>query len=220
MQNTAGKPHPRWADSNFRDGDPNEKWHSRATKCVPLSKRGVGDDHPARNRGNMLSPIKTEPSTDSQDPSLYRFSASPAPPVRYHTFDIRRTSSNGSFDAPDQQRQQQYNSPTSLNMPYPTSPTAHFNGTSGSSYPDNRNGSYAIGSNSDDGSNYSDQYSSNGSTPQNFCPCRNHPTTGVAFMNLQQQLQNSLTSLRQFPHPPNTSCLVYRRVAELNDLLQ
>ncbi|KAJ3506747.1 hypothetical protein NMY22_g17150 [Coprinellus aureogranulatus] len=61
-----GKPHPRWADTNFRDGDPNEKWHSRATKCVPLSKRGIGsDDHPPRSgRGNGLSPIKTEPPTD------------------------------------------------------------------------------------------------------------------------------------------------------------
>ncbi|GAW02677.1 Heme-responsive zinc finger transcription factor HAP1 [Lentinula edodes] len=34
-----GKPHPRWADSNFRNGDPSEKWHSRATKTLPTPKR-------------------------------------------------------------------------------------------------------------------------------------------------------------------------------------
>lgn len=217
-----GKPHPRWADTNFRDGDPNEKWHSRATKCVPLSKRGV-DEHGSRSaRGSMLSPIKTEPSTEGQNPNLYRFSPSPAPSVRYHNFDVRRTSSNGSFESPEQQRQQQqqYNSPTAISMQYPTSPTTHYNGNSNTTYPENGNGGYAMGNNSDDGSNYSDQYSSSGSTPQSFCPCRNHPTTGVAYMGLSQQLQNSLTSLRQFNHPPNTSCLVYRRILELNDLLQ
>ncbi|KAF6747864.1 hypothetical protein DFP72DRAFT_918537, partial [Ephemerocybe angulata] len=197
-----GKPHPRWADTNFRDGDPNEKWHSRATKCVPLSKRGV-DEHGSRSaRGSMLSPIKTEPSTEGQNPNLYRFSPSPAPSVRYHNFDVRRTSSNGSFESPEQQRQQQqqYNSPTAISMQYPTSPTTHYNGNSNTTYPENGNGGYAMGNNSDDGSNYSDHYSSSGSTPQSFCPCRNHPTTGVAYMGLSQQLQNSLTSLLSQHH--------------------
>ncbi|KAK0504366.1 hypothetical protein EDD18DRAFT_1133272 [Armillaria luteobubalina] len=78
-----GKPHPRWADSSFRDGDPNEKWHSRATKCAPLS---------AAKRTRAPSPsVKAEAPPDSAPGAggtLYRFSPSPpAPPpssMRYH----------------------------------------------------------------------------------------------------------------------------------------
>ncbi|EAU86280.1 hypothetical protein CC1G_08004 [Coprinopsis cinerea okayama7 len=232
-----GKPHPRWADSNFRDGDPNEKWHSRATKCIPLQKRSatLNDDHSGRNGRalpTLLSPIKTEPSAEAPNPNLYRFSPSPAPnSVRYHTFDVRRTSSNGSFNE-DQQRpqtqqgQQPYNSPPSLGMTYPTSPNnSQYNGNStSSSYSDNGSNGYPPLTNSPDGNNstYNDQYSTtNGSTPQGYCPCRTNPSTGVAYINLSQQLQSSLTTLRQFSHhPPNTNCLTYRRVVELNDLLQ
>ncbi|KAJ2917006.1 hypothetical protein MD484_g3424, partial [Candolleomyces efflorescens] len=102
-------------------------------------------------------------------------------------------------------------------MPYPTSPNSNHYGTnSASSYPENGNGNYGLAS-SDDGSNYSDQYPSNGSTPQTFCPCRSNP----AYLNLSQQLHSTLSSLRQFSHhPPNTGCLIYRRVTELNDLVQ
>ncbi|KAK0487810.1 hypothetical protein IW261DRAFT_1450028 [Armillaria novae-zelandiae] len=77
-----GKPHPRWADSSFRDGDSNEKWHSRATKCAPLS---------AAKRPRAPSPsVKAEAPPDSTPGAggtLYRFSPSPpAPPasMRYH----------------------------------------------------------------------------------------------------------------------------------------
>ncbi|KAK0187701.1 hypothetical protein F5146DRAFT_1104630 [Armillaria mellea] len=76
-----GKPHPRWADSSFRDGDPNEKWHSRATKCAPLS---------AAKRTRAASPsVKAEAPPDSTGGgTLYRFSPSPpaaAPAsMRYH----------------------------------------------------------------------------------------------------------------------------------------
>ena len=113
----SGKPHPRWADSNFRDGDPNEKWHSRATKCLPAQKRGpqsqsqqqpqqnghtengggggaggggTGDPRngvSTRGMQSLLSPIKSEPMNDGNNNAhLYRFSPSPAPSMRYHSF--------------------------------------------------------------------------------------------------------------------------------------
>ena len=114
----SGKPHPRWADSNFRDGDPNEKWHSRATKCLPAQKRGSQPQSPQQPQQNgqhttdgggnvstngtggdprngvstrgmqsLLSPIKSEPMTDTNNNAhLYRFSPSPAPSMRYHSF--------------------------------------------------------------------------------------------------------------------------------------
>ncbi|KAJ7069356.1 hypothetical protein C8F01DRAFT_1112400 [Mycena amicta] len=87
-----GKPHPRWADSAFRDGDPNEKWHSRATKCGPAQqavnngKRRLSSPTSGRT---ILPPIKTETDLNS---SLYRFSASPPPasaPPRYFAGDGR-----------------------------------------------------------------------------------------------------------------------------------
>ncbi|KAJ7489056.1 kinase-like domain-containing protein [Mycena latifolia] len=31
-----GKPHPRWADSTFNDGDPNQKWHSRPIRVTSV----------------------------------------------------------------------------------------------------------------------------------------------------------------------------------------
>ncbi|TFK27594.1 hypothetical protein FA15DRAFT_666269 [Coprinopsis marcescibilis] len=233
-----GKPHPRWADSNFRDGDPNEKWHSRATKCMPLQKRGVqlngnsanGEEHGGRNGRalpSLLSPIKTEPSGEPNNPSLYRFSPSPAPNPRYqtqqHTFDIRRTSSTGSFENAEQQRQ--YSSPTGpIALNYPGSPNGNspYHGNSNSSsYSDNGSNGYPL-TNSDDGNAYgNDQFpSTNGSSPSSYCSCRTHPSTGVAYISLSQQLQSSLTTLRQHPHhAPGTTCMAYRRVVELNELL-
>jgi hypothetical protein len=80
-----GKPHPRWAETSFRDGDPSEKWHSRATKCLPSSNKRrapspelVQDQNPSHTRlqSTMLTPIKTESSSDSSS-HLFRFSPSP-----------------------------------------------------------------------------------------------------------------------------------------------
>ncbi|KAF5381191.1 hypothetical protein D9757_007899 [Collybiopsis confluens] len=95
-----GKPHPRWADSSFRDGDPTEKWHSRATKCLPANKRRLPSPELVQDQSNsngssthsriqannnpMLTPIKTESS--SEPSHLFRFSPSPAPSIRYHNF--------------------------------------------------------------------------------------------------------------------------------------
>lgn len=223
----SGKPHPRWADSNFRDGDPNEKWHSRATKCAPLSKRrGHSPERPGERlsgRGvpSLLSPIKTEPVAETS-PHLYRFSPSPAPSMRYHTFqaDVRSPSAS-TFDS---DQQQTYSGTPGI--PYHTpssSPSVSYHGGQNpgsvpSSYSDC--GSYTL-SGSDDGNVYgADQYPSNGSS-QNFCPCRTSPGTGVAYISLAQQLQSSLNSLRQYSHhPPNTSCILYRRIVELNNIMQ
>ncbi|CAK5270558.1 unnamed protein product [Mycena citricolor] len=101
-----GKPHPRWADSNFRDGDPNEKWHSRATKCTPIPKRRQSPDlaHPsstsdttARGAPGLLPPIKTEMNNDPAS-NLYRFTASPAP--RYYDYADETYSGGGEAYSP------------------------------------------------------------------------------------------------------------------------
>lgn len=222
-----GKPHPRWAESNFRDGDPNEKWHSRATKCVPLTKRNGQssdrvDEHASRNGRavpSLLNPIKTEPTPDGS-PHLYRFSPSPGPSMRYHTF---QTDVRGSTY--DEQRLS-YNSPNGSSMGYGSPTQSHYHpsqttGSASSTYSDGGGGgNYPLSANEDSPS-YGDHFSSNGSTPQGFCPCRTSPATGVAYISLSQQLQTSLNALRQYSHhPPNTQCLLYRRIVELNSLMQ
>lgn len=86
-----------WADSSFRDGDPNEKWHSRATKCAPLAKRRHSPDA-ARNGTNpgrgvlpsLLTPIKIETATKPKS-QLYRFS--PSPPLTLPSAALLRRSS-------------------------------------------------------------------------------------------------------------------------------
>ncbi|PPR05416.1 hypothetical protein CVT24_008030 [Panaeolus cyanescens] len=247
-----GKPHPRWAESNFRDGDPNEKWHSRATKCVPLQKRGAqqiqqgqtqsnqqnspqlqqGDDH-RNNRAvhSLLSPIKTEPSTDNNH-GLYRFSDSPAPSMRYHTFqaDVRSNDSTAAFDG---EQRPGFNATTASGLPGYNSSTnnVHYNGASAggngaatSSYSDGGtggSGAYPL-SNSDDGNSFSEQFSVNGSSPQAHfaCPCRTHPTLAMQYATLSNSLQTSLASARQYAqHHPNSQCPIYRRMVELNSSL-
>ncbi|KAF9046354.1 hypothetical protein BJ165DRAFT_1152129 [Panaeolus papilionaceus] len=244
-----GKPHPRWAESNFRDGDPNEKWHSRATKCVPLQKRGSQQLQQGQNQSNtptsqqnqsgedrrgvhpLLSPIKTEPSTDSSH-GLYRFTDSPAPSMRYHTFqaDVRGTDSTTTFDG---EQRPSFNSTAASGLPGYTgsSNPVHYtgapgggNGTAPSSYSDGGTGNSAAYplSNSDDGNSYTEQFSVNGSSPQTHyaCPCRTHPTLAMQYATLSNSLQTSLASARQYAqHHPNSQCPIYRRMVELNNSL-
>lgn len=169
----------------------------------------------------MLNPIKTEPSSEAA-PHLYRFSPSPAPSIRYHTFQADvRTSPTSSFDT---SHRQSYNAPQpNSSVQYhasPSSPPAasYTTGHNGDSYSDG--GSYPL-SGSEDG-HYGERFPHpNSSPPSNFCPCRTSPATGVAYIALSQQLQTSLNSLRQFSHhPPNSQCLLYRRIIELNNLMQ
>ncbi|XP_006462961.1 hypothetical protein AGABI2DRAFT_194007 [Agaricus bisporus var. bisporus H97] len=215
-----GKPHPRWAETNFRDGDPNEKWHSRATKCAPIKR---SPDDPGRNNrsssGNstLVSPIKTEPISEPSS-SLYRFSPSPGPAsnsVRYHQpfpADVRTSNGGGSptspYDEP-QSRSFHVGSPTHA---YPAG--YHGHNSSGATYSDGGGSSYGNGHAY--GSGHHDHY--HGSPPQqNYCPCRSSPTLEVAYIALSQQLQNSLSSLRQYNHA--SQCPHYRKLIELNDLM-
>lgn len=217
-----GKPHPRWADSNFRDGDPNEKWHSRATKCIPVTKRRGSS--PERTNGRVvlpsLSPIKTEPVNDVSS-RLYRFSASPVPPMRYQNNfqnDVRSTPLSSSYEnehPPYPQSNGNYH-------PHTGSPSAYHAPPHSSSIPSSYSdgGSYTL-SGSDDGNSYHSGHGDQYSPSHTICSCRTSPGSSMAYISLAHQLQTSLNSLRQYsPHPPNTSCIIYRRVVELNNIMQ
>lgn len=220
-----GKPHPRWAETNFRDGDPNEKWHSRATKCAP-TKRSPDDpsrnNRPTSGNGVLVSPIKTEPISDAS-PALYRFSPSPGPgssSMRYHPPSFGgevRAHNGGSPTSPYDEHQQRSFHVGSPNQGYGSHPpnSYHSHG-SGSSYStESGGGSYSNGHVYGNG-NHSDHY--HGSPhQQTYCPCRTSPVTEVAYLTLSQQLQNSLTSLRQFTH--HSQCQLFRKIIEMNDLM-
>ncbi|KXN84330.1 Heme-responsive zinc finger transcription factor HAP1 [Leucoagaricus sp. SymC.cos] len=218
-----GKPHPRWAENNFRDGDPNEKWHSRATKYAP-SKRSPDSANRANRAGsgnNIVSPIKTEPISETSS-GLYRFSPSPGPgtgSMRYNqSFSGEVRASNGSPTSPyDEQHQRNFHvgSPNQGYTGHPPNTYHAHSGSGASSYSTDTTGSY--GSNHGYGNpNANDQY--HGSPHQQvYCPCRTSPTTGVAYLTLSQQLQNSLPPLRQYTH--HSQCQLFRKINELNDLM-
>ncbi|KAJ3785549.1 hypothetical protein GGU10DRAFT_268966 [Lentinula aff. detonsa] len=236
-----GKPHPRWADSNFRNGDPSEKWHSRATKTLPTSKRRapspelVEDQIISRSdvRGSNglhstllspLTPIKTESSSESSQ--LFRFSPSPAPSMRYHTFqtDVHAPATASAYEG---STRSSYRGPPPggsyhTTVPTPSSPysSAGHPGSGPSSYSDGGNTYHLSGS--DDGRSFAgDHYSRNSPPDPPFCSCRTNPALGHTYISLSQQLENTVHHIRQFSHhPPSSQCQLYRLITDLNQLMQ
>lgn len=186
---------------------------------------GRGDDIPSRGGRivpSLLSPIKTEPSNETS-PNLYRFSPSPAPSIRYHTFqsDLRSPSSS-SFD---NERHPPYTNGTSNVFHSPSSPSIPYHGSTNgnaipSSYSDGGGGSY----HSDDSTTFNGNVDYNGtnrSSSHAFCGCRTSPGLGLAYISLAHQLQSAVGTLRQYSnHSQNTQCVLYRRVVELSNLMQ
>ncbi|KAG1901089.1 uncharacterized protein F5891DRAFT_950944 [Suillus fuscotomentosus] len=222
-----GKPHPRWADANFRDGDPSERWHSRAAKNnMQLRRRGRSDD--VLERANLEprglvsaagAPIKIEPVTDISQPHLYRFT--PSPPASYSAFHSDNSSSppferqNGhhySNSLPSNGRSMPYSSPTSnQNMTYSHHHTDSSFQENGHVYPMNSAEQDKVF-----GNHFSDSPVSH-----SFCSCRTNPATGHALISLSHQLQSTLNSLRQYAqHPENTQCQLFRRIIELHDIMR
>lgn len=133
--------------------------------------------------------------------------------MRYHqSFSGELRTNNGS---PTSSYEEQRN--FSSNQAYGSHATYHAHSGSGaSSYSTDGSGSY--GSNHGYGNTAAnDQY--HGSPHQQvYCPCRTSPATGVAYLTLSQQLQNSLTPLRQYTH--HAQCQLFRKIMELNDMMQ
>ena len=221
-----GKPHPRWADANFRDGDPSERWHSRAAKnSLHLRRRVRSPDTLARSnqepRGLVSAsgtPIKIEPIAEIAQPHLYRFT--PSPPASYPAFH----SDNSASPPYERQNGHHYSngnlaSNARSSMPYP-SPTS----TNGLSYshqppdpPYHENGNvYQM--NACEAGNH---YPSDSPPTQHFCACRTNPGAEHALVSLGQQLQSTLASLRQYTqHPESSQCQLFRRINELSNLMQ
>ncbi|EIW74654.1 hypothetical protein CONPUDRAFT_93823 [Coniophora puteana RWD-64-598 SS2] len=216
-----GKPHPRWADANFRDGDPAERWHSRAAKnsSMQLRRRGRSPDppegSPTEPRG-MVTPsgvpsIKTEPGGDLSQPSLYRFSSN-SPPGSYQGFQSGTSSPISTYDR-------------NGHASYPNG-AVHPNGRSytysNGSYGHHSNG-HAPGStlHQNGGAYHAHAFAPDSPPGSGYCPCRTNPAANHAFLALGHQLQNTVDCLRQFAvHPEGAQCRLYRRIKELNSMIR
>ena len=56
---------------------------------------------------------------------------------------------------------------------------------------------------------------------QHSCACLTNPAAGNALIGLTNQLQNTAAVLRQLPeHNASRTCVILRRVTELNDIMQ
>ncbi len=232
IDSAKGKPHPRWADSSFRDGDPNEKWHSRATKCAPLSAKRRHSPDSAGERANpgrgilpsLLTPIKTESAAEPNS-QLYRFSPSPpASSMRYHqqvfSTDVRGSSSSASFENEHPSFSNGTSSSYHSNSSSTSAPYTNSGSTHSGSYSDRGSGEYPL-SGSEDSRNYSEHYHSSPSSQSTpFCSCRSSTAANHAYIALSHQLESTIGSLRQYAHHPNNQCPLYRRIAELHGLLQ
>ncbi|TCD68324.1 hypothetical protein EIP91_010962 [Steccherinum ochraceum] len=205
-----GKPHPRWAEPNFCDGDASEKWHSRSSKRAQFhrQKREYPEDgvHGMENP-LMSSIVKVEPSAEATQRRLYRLSPSP-PSMNY----------NGHHQHPQQHHVQGDCSPvddtsmSSTGYPSPSSNSYHGRQPGPSSITMPNNDLY-----------YHQPYIRPADSPQvpPSCTCVTNPAAGHPLIGLTHQLQNALHLLRQLPEHSNRhqQCIILRRITELNDLL-
>jgi hypothetical protein len=73
----------------------------------------------------------------------------------------------------------------------------------------------------DDDRAFAQRFAAASSPVPQFCACRTNPAMVHALIPLNHQLQNATTALRQYPHHNHdTQCLLFRRIAELHNLMQ
>jgi hypothetical protein len=204
-----GKPHPRWADANFCDGDPNEKWHSRASKRPPGMRLDLRRQRSSFDVGQPPSashtPIKSEPGDLSQT-FPYRFSPSPdsAQASPYQMFPPQNPASASYHDHA---------------MQYGSNGTSSGEGSAGSSYSPYLPPPGAYQSDAGADTRYRSQHGSD--SRDLYCPCHANPNASAVLVALSQQLQGAIGIMRGLQeHSGHTPCSLTRRMQDLSDLLQ
>ncbi|KAH9949782.1 hypothetical protein B0H21DRAFT_777052 [Amylocystis lapponica] len=212
-----GKPHPRWAEPNFCDGDATEKWHSRSSKRLQSQFQRQRRDgfpdvvHPSDGVVPHISSVKPEPSVEISQHSLYRFSPQP---------------SNGSAYSPAAQypptytRNQNHPTHNGSSSPEEESAMVYSSASSSSSmgYQDHRVADAS-------GHIHGDQYPylrpvTVDSVPHHSCSCISNPAAANPLIALTNQLRHTMHSIRQLPeHHSHHQCLIVKRVLELDDIL-
>ncbi|KAK7681628.1 hypothetical protein QCA50_015362 [Cerrena zonata] len=193
-----GKPHPRWADANFCDGDASEKWHSRSSRRVQSQMQRQKREQDDNGHSMDVSPVKVEQSADMSHRQLYRMS--PSPPMSAHPHQHQGDCSpveNANINSYQSSSTIGYghhrqHAPPSLSMP-------------------NNNDLY-----------YHQPYIKPAvSSPIHpSCTCLTNPAAGNPLIALIQQLQQTLQLLRQLPeHNSRHQCIILKRIVELHDLM-
>ncbi|CAL1712207.1 unnamed protein product [Somion occarium] len=197
-----GKPHPRWADANFCDGDASEKWHSRSSRRgqtqLQRQKREQQDD--ASMDGSLIPPVKVEQAADVSHRQLYRLS--PSPPMSANPHHQQHHGDCSPIDSPTMSSYQS-SSTMSYGHHRPQAPP-----------------SLAMPNNND--LYYHQPYiKPPASSPIHpTCTCLTNPAAAHPLIGLMHQLQNTLELLRHLPeHSGRNQCIVLRRIAELHDLM-
>ena len=206
----AGKPHPRWADANFCDGDPNEKWHSRASKRpgmrLELGRQRNSFDVGQPNTSASHTPIKSEPGDLSHN-FPYRFSPSPdsAQASPYQMFPPHGPPSTSYHEHP-----MQYGHGTGASS---------SEGSAASSYSPYLQppGPYHSDTTTDP------RYRSQGSDSRGdvYCPCHANPNANAVLLGLSQQLHGTIGVMRGLQeHSGHAPCSLMRHMQELSDILK
>ena len=202
MPGFSGKPHPRWAEPNFCDGDATEKWHSRSSRRTQAQfarQRREFQEGGGQIDGANVSPvIKVE--QDATQRHLYRLSQSP-PSLNSHP---QHTPGNCSP------------SDNSSLCSYPSS-------GSGVEYNNTRQNGTSLSMSNNNDLYYPQPYirPSDASPVQPSCTCLTNPAAGHPLIALTHQLQSTMEILRQLPeHANRNQCLMMKRITDLNDMMQ
>ena len=207
----AGKPHPKWAEPNFCDGDATEKWHSRSSRRLQFPKGTRADGRPDDGSAGRPSSIKTEhgdpQQQQQQQAALYRFTPSPEGGAQQqYALYGRHGAGAGVY------------SPTDDASCYASSPSLAYGEPRGGGehYYDHTPHHHASHHGHHHGHAQGNGYAA--------CPCLTNPAAGNALIGLTQQLQSTLAVLRQLPEHAaarqQAACAITRRVVELNDIMQ
>ncbi|TFK52385.1 hypothetical protein OE88DRAFT_1657625 [Heliocybe sulcata] len=215
-----GKPHPRWADANFRDGDPSEKWHSRSSKRSQGSKKYQTlldvEDGSVHASGLSVKAEPVESHSGSSQPHLYRLSPSPGPssPVCLHPLQPQLASPlSYEGDHVPASYTERYREDSSYHMQSGAMPYGDRDLHGGLS---DVNGHYPMSQAGNIRSSLGDHYP----VTEPFCSCLTDPAAAHSYIGFSQHLQKTLDYIQQFPHHrAGTQCVLYRRMAELNNIM-
>ncbi|KAL6303885.1 hypothetical protein BKA93DRAFT_734316 [Sparassis latifolia] len=204
-----GKPHPRWAEPSFCEGDANEKWHSRSSKrgqpqYQKMRPDGVDERvHASSVASSTSTLVKAEQTVNPSHQQFYRLppSSSSAYPNTGHL--LPQTFSRD--------RQQS-----------PTDDLCYTSSTSAVTYGDHRHSDAATTSHCDQYGQqpYSRSMTVESDSMQPSCSCLTNPAAGLPLIALTNQLRSALGILRQLPeHNTHHQCIILRRIMELDDLM-
>ena len=200
---SSGKPHPRWAEPNFCDGDATEKWHSRSSRRTQAQfarqRREFQENNGQIDGANATPVVKVE--QDASQRHLYRLSQSP-PSLNGHTHN------SGNCSPSDNSSLCSYPSSSNSNVEY------NHN---------RQNGTPSLGMSNNNDLYYHQPYirPSDPSPVQPSCTCLTNPAAGHPLIALTHQLQSTMEMLRQLPeHSTRNQCLIMKRITDLNDMMQ